>query len=223
MDLYHLLNRGVEKRTIFMDSGDYARFVHDLYEFNGAKPALNAGRTYNAASNQMIDLRNQSFQREKIVDLHGWCLMKNHYHLLLSEIVDGGLTKFIRKLNVGYANYFNEKYKRQGTFFQGRTKRIRINSNAHHLHILNYIHLNPLDYLSGGQNWRRLEIEDRERARQYLEKYRWSSYNDYCGRKNFPSILSTEVFGERPEKFESKTLSYLKDIEMPEIRPYLLE
>src|SRR3989344_6393446 len=131
--IYHALNRGVEKRILFVDDQDRARFVHDLYEFNDTAPAGNGYRSFHP----MMEIRSPSLRkREQIVDIHGWCLMGNHYHLLLSERVENGLSLFLRKLNVGYAMYFNEKYKRSGTLFQGRTKKIRINSEAHFLHIL---------------------------------------------------------------------------------------
>jgi len=221
MELYHVLNRGVEKRDLFMNTGDYARFVHDLYEFNDSKPAHNAGRTFNTSS--MIDLRDQSLERSRIVDIHGWCLMKNHYHLLLSELVEGGLTLFIRKLNVGYANYFNEKYTRIGTLFQGRTKRIRITSDPHFLHILHYIHLNPLDFVSTAKGWRSGRVENSRAARTQLERYRWSSYQDYSGKKNFPSILTMDFMRDSLGNVKKKTLEYIDDIDLAEIKPFLLE
>lgn len=221
MELYHVLNRGVEKRQIFMDTQDYARFIHDMFEFNDSKPAGNAYRKFKPG--KMMDLGNPSLERDRIVDVHGWCLMKNHYHLLISELVEGGLVLFMRKMNVGYANYFNTRYTRDGGLFQGKTKKIRINTDAHFLHILNYIHLNPLDYLKGAKDWRKRTIESTTRAKEHLSKYRWSSYQDYCGTKNFPSILSTDLFGEPPSRFQKKTLAYLQDIEMTNIRPYVLE
>ena len=215
-----MLNRGVEKRDLFMNTGDYARFVHDMYEFNDSKPARNAGRNFDTP---MIDLRNQSLERSKIVDIHGWCLMKNHYHLLLSERVEGGLTLFIRKLNVGYANYFNEKYKRVGTLFQGRTKRIRITSDPHFLHILHYIHLNPLDFLGAAKEWRSGRVQNSKAARAQLERYRWSSYQDYSGKKNFPSILTMDFMRDALGNVKKKTLEYIDDINLAEIKPFLLE
>ena len=204
MELYHVLNRGVEKRNIFMDQRDYVRFVHDLYEFNDEKPALNVNYSF-----KKMDLRNPYIrERDNIVDIHGWCLMRNHYHLLLSERIEGGLTLFIRKLNVGYANYFNERYNRVGSLFQGRTKRIHINSDAYFLHILNYIHFNPLDYTSYSRNWRGRRVEDPKRAHHYLLKYRWSSYLDYCAKPNFPSLITTDLFSEKPEKFKRRIFEY---------------
>lgn len=219
MEIYHALNRGVDKRTIFLDTQDYARFVHDMYEFNDAAPAANTYRS----TVPMFDLRNRTSERERIVDIHGWCLMKNHYHLLLSELVEGGLTLFLRKLNVGYAKYFNERYKRSGTLFQGRTKKICITSDAHFLHILHYVHLNPLDYVSGAKDWRLGRISDRARARAQLQKYRWSSYPDYCGKKNFPSVVTMDFMRSSLGNVEKKTMEYVEDADFPSVKPYLLE
>lgn len=136
--------------------------------------------------------------------------MKNHYHLLLSERVEGGLTLFLRKLNIGYANYFNERYKRGGALFQGRTKKIPIESNAHFLHILHYIHLNPLDYVTGAKEWRSGKVREPERARAALEKYRWSSYSDYTGKRNFPSLLQMDFLASSLGNIKKGTMEYLK-------------
>ena len=217
MELFHVLNRGVEKRDIFLDDRDRFRFTHGLALFNTNTAANNTTYFIDNAYNDFVNR-----YEKPIVDIHGWCLMRNHYHLLLSAKVDGGITKFIRKLNVGYANYFNARYKHEGSLFQGRTKKILINSDAHFLHILNYIHLNPLDYVSGAREWRKRSLTNTEAAIKQLSTYRWSSYSDYCDRKNFPSILTTDLFGEKSGAFEKKTISYLKDLKsLP--KEYLLE
>lgn len=141
--------------------------------------------------------------------------MKDHYHLLISELVEGGLSTFMRKINVGYANYYNERYGRHGHLFQGKTKKILIGHEAHFLYILHYIHLNPLDYLSGAAKWRERDkgvIGGVERALNYLRDYRWSSYRDYCDMKNFPSILNTSLFGDAfGESYSVALSSFLKD------------
>ncbi len=218
MDLYHVFNRGVEKRTIFMDGKDYARFVHDLFEFNDTRNAENV--RYHMKYTGFV---NPYIEREKIVDIHAWCLMKNHYHLLLSEKVEGGLIKFTRRLNVGYANYFNERYKRSGALFQGRTKKKLITSDSYFLHILNYIHLNPLDYHSESKNWRERKIKNMPYALEHLKKYKWSSYLDYCKTPNFPSILTTDLFNDVFGNVEQSTKKYLESIELEPIREFLLE
>jgi len=217
MELYHALNRGVEKRTLFLDDKDRLRFVHNLYEFNNTAPA--------PEFTGCRDFVNPDIRvgRERIVDLHGWCIMDNHYHLLLSERIDGGMSLFLRKLNVGYANYFNEKYRRSGTLFQGRTKKIHVNSDAYFLHILNYIHLNPLDFNKNWNEWRTRRIEGADAALAHLEKYRWSSYLDYCGKKNFPSIITTDLFGDIFKDYKREIRTYLRDIDMATIKPFVLE
>ena len=202
-----------------MDNDDRMRFVHDLYEFNDTAPAPEFTKYRELRSPDMYQKR----KRERIVDIHGWCLMSNHYHLLLSERVENGISMFLRKLNIGYAMYFNERYKRVGTLFQGRTKKIHIASDAHFLHILHYIHLNPLDFLKGADSWRTLEIKNTKQALQHLRQYRWSSFLDYCGQKNFPSIITKELFGDVFRNYERTITSHLKDMELTAIKPFLLE
>ncbi len=225
MELFHLLNRGVDKRQIFLDNQDRARFVHDLYEFNDKPSAANTRRRMSSDSPEsiMFDLRSRTSVRDRLVDIHGWCIMGNHYHLLVSEIAEDGITAFIRKLNIGYAKYFNERYKRVGTLFQGRTKRIHINNDAHFLHILHYIHLNPLDFLKGAESWRTLEIKSTKNALRHLENYRWSSYLDYCGTRNFPSLITKDLFGDVFRNYKRTITSYMKDIELTPVKTLLLE
>jgi len=221
VELFHALNRGVEKRTLFLDDQDRARFVHDMYEFNDTAPAGNSYRRFKP----MMESRSPSIEkcREMIVDIYGWCLMDNHYHLLLSEKVAGGVGLFLKKLNIGYAMYFNEKYERSGTLFQGRTKKVLIDSDAHFLHILHYIHLNPLDFLEGSSSWREMLVTDAAKAVGHLGAYRWSSYNDYCGRDNFPSIISQELYGSVFKDYEKIIKKYLSDIQIAPLKPLLLE
>ncbi len=218
MDLYHALNRRVEDGMLFLDSSDYVRFVHNMYEFNDASPAKELARRKHTKSGTNVGFTKPHIsKRSEIVDIHGWCLMKNHYHLLLSERVEGGLSLFLRKLNVGYANYFNERYERSGTLFQGRTKKILIENDAQFNYILHYIHLNPLDYLKGGEGWRVRDkgknIRSVREALDYLKEYRWSSYPDYIGEQNFPSILTTSLFGETSGKYKKTIEKYLKGAE----------
>lgn len=210
MELYHALNRGVDRRSIFLDDSDRLRFVHDLYEFNDTHPAEYPYRTIHDGDFVSPHMR------EKIVDIHGWTLMDNHYHLLLSELTEGGLTLFLRKLNIGYAKFFNERYGRSGTLFQGRTKKIPITQEAHYLYILHYLHLNALDSLEGAKGWRERSksgIENLKEALTHLDAYRWSSYRDYAGKKNFPSILTTDLFQEKSGDYMQELQSYLRDAE----------
>lgn len=214
MELWHALNRGVDGRDLFLEDRDYVRFVHNLYVFNDNAPASpNSGYFFKS-----MDLRNPYFERprERLVEIHGWCLMKNHYHLLLSELVENGISLFIRKLNVGYANYFNERNRRKGTLFQGRTKKILVENDAQFNYILHYIHLNPLDYFPGAEEWRvrsHAGIKNAKDALAHLDTYRWSSYLDYVGKKNFPSILTTSLFRDALGQYSGALREYLNDAE----------
>lgn len=215
MEFWHALNRGVDGRDIFQEDIDYIRFIHNLYEFNDSAPA-NANIGYHFKYMDIVSPNIQERKKERLVDIHGWCLMKNHYHLLLSERVENGLSLFLRKLNVGYAKFFNEKYKRVGTLFQGRTKKILVERDPHFLYLLHYIHLNPLDYLEGAKEWRvrsKNSILDTKDALQHLNNYRWSSFLDYTGKKNFPSILTTSLFKEALGDIGIATQTYLREAE----------
>ncbi len=225
MELYHVLNRGVEKRNLFLDNADRARFVHDLWEFNDIENVDNVRYRVPELSRDLhvTGFVNTYIAQEGTVDLHGWTLMGNHYHLVLSEKTDGGLTKFIRRMNVGYANYFNERYHREGALFQGRSKKVLIERDAHFLHILHYIHLNPLDFLQSAKNWRSGSIGSAEKALKHLADYRWSSYLDYCGRHNFPSILTTDLFGDVFGSYEKAIRTFISDLENSSFTQYKLE
>ena len=212
MELWHVLNRGVDKRDIFLDDRDRIRFVHNLYAFNDAIPAdPNFGYHFKSMDIVSPYIKHE---RKRLVDIHGWCLMKNHYHLLLSEMVEGGLSLFLRKLNVGYAKSFNEKYERVGTLFQGRTKKVLIERDAHFNYILHYIHLNPLDYLENAKEWRLRShgtIENSKKALAYLEQYRWSSYLDYVGKKNFPSLITKTLYKDAFGNYSQSVEDHLRD------------
>jgi len=147
--------------------------------------------------------------------------MKDHYHLLISELIEGGLIKFVTKVNVGYAKYYNERYGRYGHLFQGKTKKILIRHEAHFLYILHYLHLNSIDYLPGAKKWRERDngtIQNISKVFEYLQNYRWSSYIDYCGKKNFPSIITKSLFSNAfGTDYASAIKEYLTDRTAEEI------
>ncbi|MEK7179517.1 MAG: transposase [Patescibacteria group bacterium] len=179
MEFYHLINRGVDKRKVFEEDGDYIRFIHDMYVFNDTQ----------SAPNSAVKARAATRKRDLLVHIHAFSLMPNHYHLLVSPVQDGALSLFMRKLNMGYAKYFNEKYGRTGVLWQGTFRKVLIERDSHFMYIPYYIHLNPLDLTHAG--WRLGAVHDHKNALESLRTYRWSSYLDYNGIRNFPSILHT--------------------------------
>ena len=216
MEIYHVLNRGVEKRQIFMDKQDYLRFIHDLYELNNQDRVETTYLNFRdyGDSGKVAKVINKK-PRKPLVDLMAFCLMPNHYHILLIPRVENGVPRFMQKVNMGYSKYFNQKYERTGTLFQGRYKGILITDNTHFLHLPFYTHLNPLDL--SYPEWRENKISDPRGALEFLKSYRWSSHLDYLGIKNFPSVLSMkhlrEVLGDSKD-YSKLVENYLKNIQI---------
>lgn len=185
MDVYHVLNRGVEKRDIVLHDDDRMRFVRSLYIFNDKN---NAPNSVSQPTQWHADT-----ERTCIVHIHAWCLMNNHYHILLSPIDDDikNISLFMKKLNMGYAKFFNEKYDRSGYLWQGKYKKILIERDNQFSYIPYYIHLNPLDYAN--HDWRNGNVENLSSAKNNLNNYRWSSFFDYNDKRNFHSLLYTEL------------------------------
>jgi len=215
MDITHALNRGVEERRIFMDDSDYLRFIHNLFAFNDNNRVNNNFYVFNKNNDTRCRYLNK--ERELLVDIHAFCLMPNHYHLILSPRIEDGISKFVHKINMGYAKHFNDKYKRSGVLFQGKSKKILIKNEAHFIHLPYYIHLNPLDMFA--PEWRERKIVDLGQAIKKLESYRWSSHLDYLGKKNFPSVIDRsfllEFFGGEGG-YQKSIYSWLKDLEISE-------
>ena len=210
---YHTLNRGVEKRDIFLDRQDYLRFIHNLYELNNEDRVETAFHAFRSDPN-LANTANRK-ERKLLVDILAFCLMPNHYHLLVSPRVENGVSRFMSKINIGHAKYFNQKYDREGVLFQGRYKKILVNENTHFLHLPFYIHFNPLDLKY--PEWRENKISNPEKVMEFLESYRWSSHLDYSGIKNFPSVLSMDLFKEifdGNNGYKKLIGNYLKDIQI---------
>jgi len=208
-EIYHAYNRGVEKRKIFLTEKDYLRFIHDMYEFNDERPAFNSG--FHFGSLLKSDF-NSIFRgsRKPLVEILCFCLMPNHYHFLIRQLIDGGITEFMRKIGAGYTNYFNTKYDRVGPLFQGKFKAVHVTKEAHLLYLPHYIHLNPLDLTM--PEWREQRIRSPEKALKFLESYRWSSYLDHIGKKNYPSVTQRDFILNNHYRSPTSIVDYRKEI-----------
>jgi putative transposase len=122
--------------------------------------------------------------------------MNNHYHILLSPIEDDvtKISLFMKKVNMGYAKFFNEKYKRSGYLWEGKYKKIHIQQDSHFNYIPYYIHLNPLDMLY--KEWRQGQVTKPDECMKVLDTYRWSSFFDYNNQRNFPSVITKNLLGQ---------------------------
>ncbi|MCX6704229.1 MAG: transposase [Candidatus Woesebacteria bacterium] len=143
---YHIYNRGVEKRIIFEDEQDYKVFLKNLKEILSPPDP--------SAANTIFSLRGQSYKAVKTplknyskeIDLCAYCLMPNHFHLLIKQMKRTSLEGFMRALMTRYSMYFNKRYDRVGSLFQGRYKAVLVENEIYLLHLSKYIHLNPAEY-----------------------------------------------------------------------------
>jgi putative transposase len=190
-EYYHVYNRGVEKREIFLNDGDEERFIRLLYLANSTKPFV------------FRDVQNLPLSQIRRGDLRtsigAYCLMPNHFHLLVRETQEGGISTFMEKLTTGYSMYFNKKYKRVGPLFQGRFKARHVNNDNYLKYLFAYIHLNPLKIIDA--DWKEKGITDPRKAKEYLNKYPYSSYDDFLGNRRPERVILNKV--TFPEYFET--------------------
>ena len=143
---YHIYNRGVDKRITFTDEYDIRRFFQSMVEFNTVKPI---GSLY---ENSFLQLGGETPKLgEKLVNIIAYCLNPNHFHLILEQLVEGGISEFMKRLGGGYTGYFNKKYTRSGSLFQGVFKDVHIDTNEYLLHVSSYVNLNDRVHQLGGE------------------------------------------------------------------------
>jgi putative transposase len=205
-EFYHVYNRGVEKRIIFNNKKDYVRFVELLYICNSKNP---------------VDMRNFSrkgetfasiFETEKedLVSIGAWCLMPNHFHLLLKETSENGISKFMQKLTTAYTMYFNKKYNRTGSLFQGVFKTEHVKEDRYLKYLFSYIHLNPVKLIPEEKQWKEVGIKNINKVEKFLQEYEYSSFIDYINKKReYIKIINKEEF---PEYF-LKTKEAIEEIQ----------
>ncbi|MFH1978862.1 MAG: transposase [Patescibacteria group bacterium] len=167
---YHVFNRGVDKRDVFLEDTDYWRFLFDVKEFNDVNSTINILRRLNKEALDPVD-------KDPLVEVICYCLMPNHFHLVLKQLKDGGISKFMQKIGIGYTNYFNQKNERSGVLFQGKFKAILVDKDNYLNYLIQYIHLNPLDLIEPG--WKKEGLKNWRKAKAFLEVYRWADCKNY--------------------------------------------
>jgi REP element-mobilizing transposase RayT len=203
-EYFHGYNRGVDRRIVFLDKQDYERFVKLLYICN-SKNEFEYDRVF--VKGQKIEFKDIE-RGERLVAIGSWCLMPNHFHLLLKEILEvrpsnnySGISIFMHKLSTAYSLYFNKKYFRTGSLFEGRFKAKHLGADEYLKYQYTYIHLNPIGIIDKG--WKKKQINDKEKAKKFLKEYKYSSYKDYIGEEREEgAILNKEEF---PEYFSTST------------------
>ncbi len=193
-EYYHLYQRGVEKRKIFLDHGDYWRFLALLYLAN-ADPVLHLS-DFTSGDKKAIFSKPRS---KLLVAIGAYCLMPNHFHLLVRATNNDGISKFMQKLITGYTMYFNKRYGRTGALFGGTFKAEHADDDVYLRYLYAYIHLNPVK-ISDPEAWAGKRIDDPQEAKKFLSSYRYSSYQFYNhgngGSRIEDGILSPSLFPE---------------------------
>ena len=196
-EIYHIFNRGVNKLNIFFLEEDYRRFLQAAihYKTKTSKFSYEKGFSHD-------DPVSLSSTKKVGVQILAYSLMPNHFHLLVKQLIDGGITSYIRHLANSYSHYVSVKHKRSGPLFEGRFKNVLIESQEQLIHVSRYIHLNPL--VSN-------IVSD-------LKSYPWSSYLSYIkGREDYlcDSAMVTEHFksGKDYESFVLNQADYGRELE----------
>jgi putative transposase len=149
-----------------------------------------------------------SFERGKeIVSIGSYCLMPNHFHILITQKEDGSISKFMQKLTTAYVMYYNKKYNHSGGLFEGKFKSQHLNTDQYLKYLFSYIHLNPIKLIQ--KDWKENGIKNKKGALEYLCKYQYGSYLDYLEIERIQNkILNIEAF---PKYFPNKK-SFQKEI-----------
>lgn len=144
-EYYHIYNRGVDKRDIFMDTNNLNRFILSVKEFNTIEPIGSIRESVERKSEQHPDVGRLGLGErlgEKLVSIVCYCFNPNHFHFIIKQEVDGGISEFLKRLLGGYTKYFNEIHNRSGSLFQGRFKSHLINDEKYLLKIYPYVNTN---------------------------------------------------------------------------------
>jgi len=170
-EFYHIYNRGNSKQKIFHDKEDYLRFITLLFTCN----SINNFNSF--AVNRSKDSAYLFERGEQIVFIGAYVLMPNHFHILIKEKEEGGISKFMQKLSTAYVMYYNKKYNRNGGLFEGKFKSKYLDTDRYLKYIFSYIHLNIIKLIQ--KDWKEKGIKNRSQALEYLNNYKYSSYLDY--------------------------------------------
>ncbi len=216
---YHVLSRAVDNKPIFSDQEDCARFLFQIYANNVGRPGLNLYRK------NMKDISDSLLKGEEIpansvilnsaplVDILSFSLVGDHVHFILSPNTENGIAKYIHKLNLSFAKYFNMKYKREGILFNKPYKIIPLKSDDQLDTVIRYINVkNPLDFYNS--DWHK-GLDNWQEAFNFLDNYKFSSYPDLFGERSSkilaPEAILNKYLGEKSRRNKIENLDFIED------------
>ena len=195
-DYYHVVVRAVGDTVVFEEESDFYRGIFSIYEFNNAKPVRIWLRRQQRKKEKDIATSDVAISldgRDKFVDVLAFSFMPNHLHLILKQLKDNGITEFMKKVNGGYAKYFNEKYKRMGHLFN-KFRAVHIKDDDQLRNVFLYVHANLISLIEPG--WKEKGIKNPDKVITFLENNKRHSYMDYIGKQNFASVTQRDFFLE---------------------------
>jgi putative transposase len=181
-EFYHIYNRGTEQREIFSDDSDRLRFTNLLFTSNSSK-IIHLSDCQGSTLTEVFSKE----RGDQIIDIGAYCLMPNHFHLLAREKQKGGISLFMQKLSTAYTMFFNKKYERNGSLFQGRFKATHANTDTYLEYLFAYIHLNPVKLIQS--DWKEKGMKHKNKAEKFLREYQYSSYLDYLGENTARGLI----------------------------------
>jgi len=201
---YHIFNRGVARQPTFLTRFDYKYALGALEYYLYSSPQIPYSQFLSLGSTEQQNEKESLVKKEKIVEIISYVLMPNHFHLLLKQTQNEGISTFMSKWGNSYARYFNAKHKRVGPVFQGRFKSVLVETTEQLIHLSRYIHLNPVVSAVVSEN--------------KFEEYEWSSFREYInkGSSGFCSkncILEHFRDVNEYKNFVEDRISYGKELE----------
>lgn len=215
-NVYHIYNRGAHKADIFFENVDYERFKLLLYLANSKEPVhvANTLKRYRDKGRTFISIYSEEKIDQPLVDVLSYALMPNHFHLVLRQKAENGITEYMRKVSTAYTMYFNAKNDHSGTVFQGRFQSRYVDTGDYLRWLFAYVALNPLDV--GFPGWKDRGILNPQNAFAFLRDYQHASFSDMqtCPARPEAVILSQDALDEVSEDVpDFSDINELFDIE----------
>ena len=184
-ETYHIYNRGAHKERIFLEESDCSRFLALLFLSNTRERINLRDLMPKYKGPAFVKLFGNEKPDRSLVQVLAYSLVKNHFHLVLRQIAEDGITTYMQKVGTAYSMYFNQKYEHSGVLFQGRFGSSHLDTDPYFKWIFPYVHLNPISLVE--PSWQEKRISNLAKSREFLRTYKYSSYSDY-------------YVGERPER-----------------------
>ncbi len=183
-EIYHIFNRGVASQPTFFNKRDYDRALESFFYYQNCNPPIKYSRFLSLPLKQRAEiLEDLSKKKNYLVEIISYCLMPNHFHFLLRQILDGGISKFMSNFTNSYTRYINTKQERAGPLFTGKFKSVRVETQKQLLHVSRYIHLNPYTSFV-------------VKTPKGLREYPYSSFPEFIGRTSLALCTKDDILAD---------------------------